>query len=129
MIGEEIISPGDIKRIGDKDRQTDQGNQGAGQSLQQEIEEPGPEEIPEYSDDPLRGDLLESGPVLAPFYNLLSTRIYNHYGLTEKLAQGHGPIPHLDYGKGYQRGIGYRQWSIWIFLQELKILFKSFTSG
>jgi len=30
--------------------------------------------------------LLESGPVLAPFYDLISTRIYSHYGLTEKLA-------------------------------------------
>lgn len=30
--------------------------------------------------------LLESGPVLAPFYDLLSTRIYSHYGLTENLA-------------------------------------------
>ena len=30
--------------------------------------------------------LLGSGPVLAPFYDLLSTRIYSHYGLTENLA-------------------------------------------
>ena len=30
--------------------------------------------------------LLQSGPVLAPFYDLLSTRIYSHFGLTEKLA-------------------------------------------
>jgi serine/threonine-protein kinase HipA len=30
--------------------------------------------------------LLPSGPVLAPFYDLLSTRIYHHYGLAEGLA-------------------------------------------
>lgn len=30
--------------------------------------------------------LLPSGPQLAPFYDLLSTRIYSHYGLTENLA-------------------------------------------
>ncbi len=30
--------------------------------------------------------LLPSGPLLAPFYDLLSTRIYSHYGLTESLA-------------------------------------------
>lgn len=30
--------------------------------------------------------LLPSGPQLAPFYDLLSTRIYRHYGLTESLA-------------------------------------------
>jgi serine/threonine-protein kinase HipA len=30
--------------------------------------------------------LLPEGPMLAPFYDLLSTRIYGHYGLTEGLA-------------------------------------------
>ena len=30
--------------------------------------------------------LLPEGPMLAPFYDLLSTRIYDHYGLTEGLA-------------------------------------------
>lgn len=30
--------------------------------------------------------LLPEGPVLAPFYDLLSTRIYTHYGLEEGLA-------------------------------------------
>lgn len=30
--------------------------------------------------------LLPDGPRLAPFYDLLSTRIYTHYGLTESLA-------------------------------------------
>lgn len=30
--------------------------------------------------------LLPEGPMLAPFYDLLSTRIYAHYGLTEGLA-------------------------------------------
>jgi len=30
--------------------------------------------------------LLPQGPVLAPFYDLLSTRIYSHYGLAEGLA-------------------------------------------
>lgn len=30
--------------------------------------------------------LLPDGPVLAPFYDLISTRIYNHYGMTSGLA-------------------------------------------
>lgn len=30
--------------------------------------------------------LLEQGPMLAPFYDLLSTRIYTHYGVAEGLA-------------------------------------------
>lgn len=30
--------------------------------------------------------LLPTGPQLAPFYDLLSTRIYRHYGLTDNLA-------------------------------------------
>jgi serine/threonine-protein kinase HipA len=30
--------------------------------------------------------LLPEGPMLAPFYDLLSTRIYSHYGLAEGLA-------------------------------------------
>jgi len=30
--------------------------------------------------------LLPEGPMLAPFYDLLSTTIYTHYGLTEGLA-------------------------------------------
>jgi len=30
--------------------------------------------------------LLPQGPVLAPFYDLLSTRIYEHYGLTNAMA-------------------------------------------
>jgi len=30
--------------------------------------------------------LLPEGPMLAPFYDLLSTRIYAHYGLAEGLA-------------------------------------------
>jgi len=34
--------------------------------------------------------LLPQGPVLAPFYDLLSTRIYAHYGLTNDMAMGIG---------------------------------------
>jgi serine/threonine-protein kinase HipA len=34
--------------------------------------------------------LLEQGPMLAPFYDLLSTRIYTHYGVAEGLAMGIG---------------------------------------
>ena len=32
--------------------------------------------------------LLPQGPVLAPFYDLISTRIYGHFGLAEGLAMG-----------------------------------------
>ena len=48
--------------------------------------------------------LLESGPVLAPFYDLLSTRIYSHYGLTEKLAMkiGSESDPNLIQKKHWQ---------------------------
>lgn len=48
--------------------------------------------------------LLESGPVLAPFYDLLSTRIYSHYGLTEKLAMkiGGESNPNLIQKKHWQ---------------------------
>ena len=48
--------------------------------------------------------LLESGPVLAPFYDLLSTRIYSHYGLTEKLAMkiGGESDPNLIQKKHWQ---------------------------
>lgn len=34
--------------------------------------------------------LLPEGPVLAPFYDLISTRIYGHFGLAEGLAMGIG---------------------------------------
>ncbi|MBC7961864.1 MAG: type II toxin-antitoxin system HipA family toxin [Steroidobacteraceae bacterium] len=34
--------------------------------------------------------LLPQGPVLAPFYDLISTRIYGHFGLAEGLAMGIG---------------------------------------
>ncbi len=34
--------------------------------------------------------LLPHGPVLAPFYDLISTRIYGHFGLAEGLAMGVG---------------------------------------
>lgn len=38
--------------------------------------------------------LLPSGPQLAPFYDLLSTRIYRHYGLTESLVMQIGGESH-----------------------------------
>lgn len=38
--------------------------------------------------------LLSTGPQLAPFYDLLSTRIYRHYGLTESLAMKIGGESH-----------------------------------
>ncbi|KAA0894189.1 type II toxin-antitoxin system HipA family toxin [Oryzomonas rubra] len=34
--------------------------------------------------------LVPEGPVLAPFYDLISTRIYRHFGLAEGLAMGIG---------------------------------------
>jgi serine/threonine-protein kinase HipA len=36
--------------------------------------------------------LLPEGPMLAPFYDLLSTRIYSHYGLAEGLAMKIGGV-------------------------------------
>ncbi|SEA55582.1 serine/threonine-protein kinase HipA [Desulfuromusa kysingii] len=56
--------------------------------------------------------LLEAGPVLAPFYDLLSTRIYSHYGLTEKLAMKIG-------GESNPNLIQKKQWQA--FADEVKI--------
>jgi serine/threonine-protein kinase HipA len=40
--------------------------------------------------------LLPEGPILAPFYDLLSTRIYAHYGLASSLAMKIGGISDPD---------------------------------
>jgi serine/threonine-protein kinase HipA len=56
--------------------------------------------------------LLESGPILAPFYDLLSTRIYSHYGLTEKLAMKIG-------GENDPNLIQKKHWQT--FAEEIKI--------
>ncbi len=47
--------------------------------------------------------LLPEGPMLAPFYDLLSTRIYAHYGLAEGLAMKIG-------GEGDPRAIQKKHW-------------------
>jgi serine/threonine-protein kinase HipA len=47
--------------------------------------------------------LLPEGPLLAPFYDLLSTRIYAHYGLAEGLAMKIG-------GESDPRAIRNKQW-------------------
>ena len=47
--------------------------------------------------------LLPEGPLLAPFYDLLSTRIYAHYGLAEGLAMKIG-------GESDPRAIRKKQW-------------------
>lgn len=47
--------------------------------------------------------LLPEGPMLAPFYDLLSTRIYAHYGLAEGLAMKIG-------GESDSRAIQRKQW-------------------
>ena len=49
--------------------------------------------------------LLPEGPMLAPFYDLLSTRIYAHYGLAEGLAMKIG-------GESDPEAIQKRQWEI-----------------
>jgi len=47
--------------------------------------------------------LLPEGPMLAPFYDLLSTRIYTHYGLAEGLAMKIG-------GESNPRAIQRKHW-------------------
>lgn len=56
--------------------------------------------------------LLPEGPMLAPFYDLLSTRIYAHYGLTESLAMKIG-------GEGNPAEIHKKQWEL--FSEEIGI--------
>jgi len=56
--------------------------------------------------------LLPEGPMLAPFYDLLSTRIYAHYGLAEGLAMKIG-------GEGDPRAIQKRHWEV--FAEEVGI--------
>jgi serine/threonine-protein kinase HipA len=49
--------------------------------------------------------LLPEGPMLAPFYDLLSTRVYTHYGLTEGMAMRIG-------GEIDPRAIRKKQWEL-----------------
>jgi serine/threonine-protein kinase HipA len=56
--------------------------------------------------------LLSKGPMLAPFYDLLSTRVYTHYGLAEGLAMRIG-------GEIDPRAIQKKQWEL--FAEEVGI--------
>ena len=56
--------------------------------------------------------LLPNGPTLAPFYDLLSTRVYAHYGLTEGLAMKIG-------GEIDPRAIQKKNWEL--FAEEIGI--------
>ncbi len=56
--------------------------------------------------------LLPNGPALAPFYDLLSTRVYAHYGLAEGLAMKIG-------GEIDPRSIRKKQWEL--FAEEIGI--------
>jgi serine/threonine-protein kinase HipA len=56
--------------------------------------------------------LLPQGPILAPFYDLISTRIYGHFGLAEGLAMGIG-------GESTPEAIQRKQWET--LAEEIKI--------
>ncbi len=56
--------------------------------------------------------LLPQGPVLAPFYDLISTRIYGHFGVAEGLAMGIG-------GEHSPEAIQRKQWEL--LAEEIKI--------
>ncbi len=56
--------------------------------------------------------LLPNGPMLSPFYDLLSTRVYAHYGLTEGLAMKIG-------GESDPQAIQKKHWEL--FAEEIGI--------